>query len=69
MISLDPELWKIFWVLALSKVSSCPKNGSTFANVLKEKMENLNKDQKVELVIRLFSDNCPKKLDETIEIK
>ena len=59
MLSLGPELWKIFWVLVLSEVSSWSVNGPTFANVRREKLENLVSQQrsKSRITNSTFSDN------------
>ena len=59
MVSLDPELSKLFLVLMTTRHPSSSQNGSTFANCLKQKLETsfLQHESKIEDSLRFFPDN------------
>ena len=58
MVSLDPELSKLFLLLMSTRHSSGPQNGSTSANFLKRKLETsfLQHESKIEDSLQFFPD-------------
>ena len=58
MVSLDPELSKLFLVLMSTRHSSWPQNGSTFPKFPKRKLETsfLQHESKIEDSLRFFPD-------------
>ena len=59
MVSLDPELSKLFLVLMSTSAPFGSQNGSTLANCLKRKLETsfLQHESKIEDSLRFFPDN------------
>ena len=58
MVSLDPELSKLFLVLMSTRHSSGSQNGTTWANFLKRKLETsfLQHESKIEDSLQFFPD-------------
>ena len=61
MVSLDPELSKLFLVLMSTRHSSGSQNGPTFPNCRKRKLETsfLQHESKIEDSLRFFPDKGP----------
>ena len=59
MVSLDPELSKLFILLMSTSGSFGSQNGSTWANFLKRKLETsfLQHESKIEDSLQFFPDN------------
>ena len=63
MVSLDPELSKLFLVLMSTRHPSGPQNGTTLANFLKRELKTsfLQHESKIEDSLRFFPDNGPRR--------
>ena len=68
MVSLDPELSKLFLVLMSTRHSSGPQNGPTFPNFRKQKLKTsfLQHESKIEDSLRFFPD---KRMDKCTGVR